>query len=101
MGHYFLDRVVPDIRLAGYPAFFDIRYPAGYLAGRITGYPARKLFQIKTVLTNKIISIYNRDKHNNSVLSHGQDILYIYRVVTINRDKKSFSLTHSKMNLSA
>ena len=46
------NRVVPDIRLAGYPAFFDIRYPvgypvsvagypAGYLAGRITGYPAR------------------------------------------------------------
>ena len=48
-------RVVPDIRLAGYPAgypaFFDIRYPAGYPvsiagypagypAGRITGYPA-------------------------------------------------------------
>ena len=25
-------RVVPDIRLAGYPAFFDIRYPAGYPA---------------------------------------------------------------------
>ena len=46
-------RVAPDIRPAGYPAFFDIRYPAGYpvsLAGypagypvgRIAGYPARK-----------------------------------------------------------
>ena len=23
-------RVVPDIRLAGYLAFFDIQYPAGY-----------------------------------------------------------------------
>ena len=24
----FMARVVPDIQLAGYPAFFDIRYPA-------------------------------------------------------------------------
>ena len=42
-------RVAPDIRPAGYPTFFDIRYPvsfagdsAGYPAGRIAGYPARK-----------------------------------------------------------
>ena len=37
-------RVVPDIRLAGYPAFFYIRYPAGYpvsVAGYPAGYPAR------------------------------------------------------------
>ena len=33
-------RVVPDIRLAGYPAFFDIRYPAGYPVS-VAGYPAR------------------------------------------------------------
>ena len=44
-------RVAPDIRPAGYPAFFGIRYPAGYPvtfagypagypAGRIAGYPA-------------------------------------------------------------
>ena len=32
-------RVVPDIQLAGYPAFFDIRYPAGYLVS-FAGYPA-------------------------------------------------------------
>ena len=25
--------------------------------------------------------------------------IYIYRVVTVNRDKKSFSLTHSKLNI--
>ena len=42
-------RVVPDIRLTGYPAF-DIRYPVGYLvsyagypAGRITGYLVKLL----------------------------------------------------------
>ena len=41
--------VVPD-NPAGYPAFFDIRYPAGYPvsfagypAGRITGYPVKLL----------------------------------------------------------
>ena len=28
--YIFSTRVVPDIRLAGYSAFFDIRYPAGY-----------------------------------------------------------------------
>ena len=32
-------RVVPDIRLAGYSALFDIRYPAGY-PGSYAGYPA-------------------------------------------------------------
>jgi len=59
ISHFFLlydilCRVAPDIRLAGYPAFFGIRYPAGYPAketgypvGRIAGYPARKLFLIK------------------------------------------------------
>ena len=30
------NKIVPDIRP------FYIRYPAGYLAGRITGYPASK-----------------------------------------------------------
>jgi len=39
-------RVVPDIRLAGYlagyPAFFDIRYPAGYPVS-FAGYPVKLL----------------------------------------------------------
>ena len=57
-------RVAPDIRLAGYPAFFDIRYPAGYpvsfagypagypigrIAGYPAGYPAKKtILQVKS-----------------------------------------------------
>ena len=36
-----INRVAPDIRPAGYPAFFDIRYPAGYPVS-FAGYPARK-----------------------------------------------------------
>ena len=53
-------RVVPDIRL-------------------------EKLLKIKNRLTNKIISIKNRDIHYNSVLFYGEDILniiYIY-IVTL------------------
>ena len=56
---------------------FYIRDPAGYPVS-FAGYPDRKTLKSKTVLINKIISIYNRDIHYNSVLFHGQDILYIY-----------------------
>ena len=34
-----ITRVAPDIRPAGYPAFSDIRYPAGYPVS-FAGYPA-------------------------------------------------------------
>ena len=71
-------RIVPDIR---YPAEYPVSF-AGYLAGWITGYPARKTMKLKTVMTNKIISICNRDIHYNSVLFHGQDIYYIYIYIT-------------------
>ena len=46
-----MTRVVPDIRLAGYPAgypaFFDIRYPAGYpvkLLNKLCEFRMSKLF---------------------------------------------------------
>ena len=62
-------RVVPDIRLAGYPVSVA-GYPAGYLAGRITGYPARKLFQTKTkqfcIISWTGYIIYIQGRHNKS-----------------------------------
>ena len=44
-----MTRVAPDIRPAGYPAFFEIRYPAGYpvqSAGYLAGSPDIRLEKI-------------------------------------------------------
>ena len=51
-------RVAPDIRLAGYPAFFGIRYPAGYPAGRIPDIrPDIRLYRIHRICRSEMMSI--------------------------------------------
>ena len=53
-------RVVPDIRPTGYPAFFDIRYPAGYpdiRQNRLAGYPANT---VSGATLNYFIYVYQK-----------------------------------------
>ena len=59
------------LRLANYTPNPAIENKIGE-AGRISG--QKNCLKSKTVLTNKFLSIYNRDTHYNSVLFHEQDI---------------------------
>ena len=54
-------RVALDIRPAGYPAFFDIRYSAGYPVS-FAGYPARRIcFKLKTEDIKNYSKTYTRE----------------------------------------